>query len=112
MIDEASFDKAAAKTLERIVVAFDEVDPDQVEASPSMGVVRLEFGSGRRSWVVNSQRGSLQIWLAAEQRAWHFSGEGDASEPRWVSPKTGEELFQTLSGLLAEHEGLTVSFGA
>lgn len=109
-LDEKAFDKVAAQTLDRILTAFDEVDPDQVEAVPSAGVVRFDFQGRRRDWVVNTQRGALQIWLAAEQRAWHFAHAGDTpDEQRWVSPKTGEELFGTLEALLQEHEGIEIS---
>ncbi len=107
MIDEQQFDRVANATLERIVAACDELDPDQVEAVPSMGVVRLEFGSGRSPWIVNTQRGALQIWLAAERAAWHFAHAGEApDQQRWVADKTGEELFATLRRLLKEHEGV------
>lgn len=112
MIDEATFDKLSQQILDRILHRVDEVDPDVVEAVPSAGVVRLDWQGARRDWVVNSQRAALQIWLAAEQRAWHFGYDESGEEPRWVSPKTGEELFATLSGLLREHAGLDLSFSA
>jgi iron donor protein CyaY len=110
MIDEATFDKLATNTLDVVLCAFDDVDPDVVEAVPSGGVVRLDWQGARRDWVVNTQRGALQVWLAAEQQAWHFSYEGTQGQLKWVSPKTGQELFATLSGLLAEHAGLEVCF--
>lgn len=111
-LDAKAFDALSAKTLQRILSAIDDnVDPDEVEAVPSMGVVTLDFQGARRNWVVNSQSAAGQIWLAAEQRAWHFSHEGDdPTEPHWVTPKTGEELFATLSGLLKEHAGVEVAF--
>lgn len=110
-MDEQTFHTLADAILDRIVEALDDVDPDRVEAVPSDGVVKLEFGSGRRTWVVNTQRGALQIWLAAEQRAWHFAPTDD-DPPRWVCDKTGDELLSTLTGLLKEHEGVEVDLGA
>ncbi|MBL4848535.1 MAG: iron donor protein CyaY [Planctomycetes bacterium] len=112
MLDAKAFDTLATKTLDRIVrVIDDEVDPDVVEAVPSMGVVTLDFGDARRKWIVNSQSAAVQIWLAAEQRAWHFSHEGkDQDDPVWIAPKTSEELFATLSGLLKEQLGLSITF--
>lgn len=109
MLDPQTFDKLASHTLDRIITAFDEVDPDTVEAVPSDGVVRLDFQGTRRDWVVNTQRGALQIWLAAEQRAWHFAHDG-SDGGTWVAPKTGEELLTTLSGLLKQHAGVDVAF--
>lgn len=106
-MDERTFQQIAEDILARVVAALDEVDPDVVEAVPSEGVVRLEFGSARRPWIVNSQRGAHQIWLAAEQHAWHFAPTGD-DPPRWVCDKTGDELFSTLTRLLREHEAVSV----
>lgn len=106
-LDASTFDKLATATLERIVAAFDDVDPDEVEAVPGLGTVKLDFQGRRRPWVVNSQSAARQMWLAAEQRAWHFAW--DAARSQWVAPKTGEELYATLSGLLAEHAGLSVA---
>ena len=102
MLDPKAFDLLAAQTLDRIVQAIDDqLDPDLVEAVPSMGVVTLDFQGQRRNWIVNSQS------AASQQRAWHFAHEGASPEdPRWVAPKTGEELFATLQGLLKEHLGV------
>ena len=89
----------------------EEIDPDEVEAVVSDGVVKLEFGDGRRAWVVSTQRAARQIWLAADQRAWHFAyvdGEGD--QTKWVADKTGDELFATLTGLLKQTAGLELEF--
>lgn len=110
-LDEKRYDRLATRTLARVDRALAEVDPDQVESVVSDGVVKLEFQGRRRPWVVSTQRAARQIWLAAEQRAWHFAHEGEDPEAeRWVASKTGEELFATLGGLLREHEGLSVRF--
>lgn len=112
MLDPKAFDLLASKSLDRIVQAIDDqLDPDVVEAVPSMGVVTLDFQGKRRNWIVNSQSAAVQIWLAAEQRAWHFAHQGQTpEEQRWVAPKTGEELFATLSALFAEHLDVEISF--
>lgn len=110
-LDEKAYDKLAAHTLGRIDRAFESIDPDQVESVVSDGVVKLEFQGRRRPWVVSTQRAARQIWLAAEQQAWHFAHEGqDPQAQRWVAPKTGEELFATLARLLRENEQVEVSF--
>lgn len=110
-LDEKRYDQLAARTLARIDRAFADVDPDQIESVVSDGVVKLDFQGQRRPWVVSTQRAARQIWLAAEQRAWHFAHEGDDPDAeRWVAPKTGEELFETLERLLVEHAGVEVRF--
>jgi len=106
-LDDATYDKLAYATLQRIDQAFEDVDPDVVEAVPSAGVIKFEFeNSPRRTWVVSTQRAAQQMWLAAEQRAWHFEREGDV----WRCTKGPEELFSTLAGLFKEHLGLEISF--
>ena len=111
MITEQEFALVAAATLTRILEVVDEEDPDVVEAIPSDGVVRLDFGGRRPPWVVNSQSAALQIWLAADRRAWHFAHAGDsASDMRWVAEKTGEDLFETLAALLKKYTELDLSF--
>lgn len=110
-LDEKRYDKLAARTLSRIDRAFAAVDPDVVESVVSEGVVKLDFQGRRRPWVVSTQRAARQLWLAAEQRAWHFAHVGDDPEAeRWIAPKTGEELFATLEKLLSEQAGLAVRF--
>jgi iron donor protein CyaY len=110
-LDEKTYDRLAAATLARIDQAFADVDPDRVEAVVSDGVVKLEFQGRRRPWVVSTQRAARQVWLAAEQHAWHFAHAGDdAQAERWVAHKTGEELFATLARLLREHERLELEF--
>lgn len=110
MLDEKQFDKLAAAVFDRVLEAFDDVDPDQVEATPSAGVVKFDFQGRRRPWILSTQRAVRQLWLAAEQRAWHFAHRGEPDEQAWFEHKSGEELFATLRGLLAEHEGVDVSF--
>jgi CyaY protein len=109
-ISESEFDALAAKTLERIMAVVDDEDPDVVEAIPSSGVVRLDFQGRRQPWIVNSQRAALQIWVAAERRAWHFAYAGDGEVLRWKHTKSDDELFATLEGLLSEHAGVSVEF--
>jgi len=85
--------------------------PAGVKSTDAQVGVKLEFQGARRPWVVSTQRAAQQMWLAAEQRAWHFQhASDDPSEPRWVADKTGDELFATLAGLLREAVDLEVDF--
>ncbi|MEZ6184881.1 MAG: iron donor protein CyaY [Planctomycetota bacterium] len=105
-LDQAAYDTLAHETLQRIDRAFEDVDPDVVEAVPSDGVIKFEFGDGRRAWVVSRQPAAQQMWLAAEQQAWHFVRE----DQRWVSTKGPEELFPLLQQLFREQLRLDVAF--
>lgn len=108
-LDEKQFDKLAAATFERVFAAFDDVDPDEVETVPSAGVIKFDFQGARRAWVLSTQRAVRQLWLAAEQKAWHFAHQGDADEQAWFEHKSGVELFATLRELLQE-AGVEVDF--
>jgi len=66
---------------------------------------RLDLRDGTRI-VINSHRAARQIWMAAVSTAWHFDPAGEGV---WRASRTGEELRPTLSRLLHERIGLTVS---
>ncbi len=104
-MDEATFDHTAHEELQAIEDAFAEVDPDQVEVSVSDGVLRLDLRDGTRV-VINSHRAARQIWMAAIATAWHFD---PTSEGTWVAPKTGEELRSTLTRLVRDQIGISLS---
>jgi CyaY protein len=55
--------------------------------------------------VVNTQRPTRQLWLAANARAWHFSY--DPTGKRWVDDKGGTvELFQQIRTVTKDLAGL------
>ena len=47
------------------------------------------------------------VWLSAERSAWHFDFQ--SSSKTWVASKTGEELWATLTRLLAAKLGEQVT---
>ena len=104
-MDDAEFDHVARDELRAIEDAFADIDPDEVEVSTSDGVLRLDLRDGTRI-VINSHRAARQIWMAAVASAWHFDPAGAGV---WRTPKTGEELRPTLSRLLKERIGLSLS---
>ncbi len=104
-MDEANFDSAAREELRHLEDAFADIDPDDVEVSVSDGVLRLDLRDGTRV-VINSHRAARQIWMAAVATAWHFDPvEGGT----WRASKTNEELRATLSRLLHERIGISVT---
>ena len=104
-MDEASFDRVARDELHDLETAFSDVDPDDVEVSSSEGVLRLDLRDGTRI-VINSHRAARQIWMAAVATAWHFDPKDDGV---WLASRTGEALRPTLSRVLRERIGLTLS---
>ena len=104
--DEQAFDKTADATLRALLAAVD--DLDGLEADLQMGVLSLEFEDGGK-YVINSHRAARQIWMAAERSAWHF--DYDAGAARWVSAKSGDELWATVEAVLGRKLGAPVSLG-
>lgn len=108
MMDESRYLKIADATFRKISDVFDEIDPDIVEAYFSGDVLTLAFKNGVKA-VLNTQRPTRQVWLAANARAWHFGY--DEQNELWMDDKgRGEELFATLSAIVKEQAGLVMRF--
>lgn len=98
----------ADATFKRLERAFEDADPDVCDCERAGDVVTLTFKGGKRC-IVNTQRPTQQIWLAASARGWHFSF--DANTDAWLDDKgTGDELFATLARVVKESCGLDVHF--
>lgn len=91
----------------KILAACEPVDPDLVDAYAAGDVLTLTFADRSRC-VVNTQRPTRQVWLAADSRAWHFSY--DEASGRWLDDKgLGRELFETIRETVARNAGVTLS---
>src|SRR5689334_16575326 len=99
-MDESRYQQLADAAYRHIADAFEDVDPDRVDCEVAGDVLTLGFSGGRRC-IVNTQRPTRQIWLAANARAWHFSY--DEASARWLDDKgRGEELFATVKRIVKE----------
>jgi CyaY protein len=106
MLEESQYLHLADEAFKTIQDAFENVDPDIVDAYTSGDVLSLTFAD-RSKCVLNTQRPTRQIWLAARARAWHF--QYDASTHRWMDDKgRGDELYATLRTIVREVTGLDV----
>lgn len=106
-VDEQRYLRLAEQAFHRIEEAFDAVDPDLAEVSVASDVLTITYRGGSRC-IVNTQRPTRQIWLAARSRGWHF----DFDEPsgRWLDDHgTGMELFRCVEEVTLETVGLEVS---
>jgi CyaY protein len=109
MMDEARYLQVVDQTFRRIQDAFDDVDPDVVDAYMAGDVLTLAFRNGVKC-VINTQRPVRQVWLAARANAWHF--DYDEATGRWVDDKgRGEELFALVTRIVKENTGLDVKLG-
>jgi CyaY protein len=111
-MDERAYQHLADATFRRIEDALKDVDPDDVDCERAGDVLTLTFKGGKKC-VVNTQRPTRQIWLAANARAWHFTwSEADS---RWVDDKgqtnadgTPVELYGAVRRIVREGAGLDV----
>jgi CyaY protein len=105
-MDEQSYQHLADEALKKIAGAFEDVDADDCDCELAGDVLTLTF-KGNKRCVVNTQRPTRQMWLAANARAWHFSYENG----KWMDDKgRGDELFSTVARISKEN-GVPVQLG-
>lgn len=107
-MDESRYLHLADDTFKRIEDAFRDTDPDVVDCERAGDVLTLTFAGGKRC-VVNTQRPTRQVWLAANARGWHFSW--DDARGAWIDDKAHtDELFATIARVVKEQAGVDVAF--
>jgi CyaY protein len=104
-VTEAEYEAAALPELKALVRALDALDASDIQAELAGDILTVEFDDGAR-YVINSHRAARQLWMAAERNAWHFDFSTESA--RWVAKKSGEELWSTLSAVLAKKLGKKV----
>lgn len=97
-LDEPTFLRLADRTIGDLARAFDDFDPDEVEADHAPGVLTLRL-SDETKILVNRQGAARQIWVAAPTGGFHFSFDEKTAE--WREDKTGAELRSHLAELLS-----------
>jgi CyaY protein len=111
-MDEPEYQHLADAAFKRIEDALKDVDADDVDLERAGDVLTLTFKNGIRC-VINTQRPTRQVWLAANARAWHFSF--DPATKRWVDDKgqkaddgTPLELFGAVRRIVKDGAGLDI----
>jgi CyaY protein len=105
MMDESAYHELADAALSAIDAMLADVDADAVDVERAGDVLTLTFSDGKKA-VVNTQRPTRQIWLAANARAWHFDWDG----ARWVDDKgQGVELYAQIARIVKERAGVDVT---
>jgi CyaY protein len=107
-MDDSSYANLTDRAFRLIEDALQGADPEEVDCERAGDVLTLTF-KDRKRCVLNTQRPTRQLWLAANARAWHFSY--DESQAKWVDDKRPtEELFATLAGIIKAQGGVEVDF--
>lgn len=110
-MDESRYQKLADVALGAIEDLLKDVDAEVVDIERSGDVLTLTFATGKKA-VVNTQRPTRQIWLAANARAWHFSYQEPAGTAagRWMDDKgQGVELVAQIAAIVKEAAGLDLT---
>lgn len=97
--------KHAGACLVKVENWLEDFDPDELDYTPSDGVITMEFADGTK-FVLNRQGAASQVWLAAGARAWHFNF--DAAAGQWIDDKEGRELFSRISEVVSAKLGRQV----
>ena len=105
-MEESAYQVLTDAAFRRLEAGIDAIDAEVVDIDRAGDVVTLTFAS-KVKCIVNTQRPTRQIWVAARDRAWHFSYDGS----RWLDDKDRTtELFETLARVVKEQAGVDVSF--
>lgn len=104
-METSDYQKHAFDCLKKIESWLEEFDPDELDFTPSDGVVTMEFADGTR-FVLNRQSAASQMWFAAGARAWHFDWTDDGAH--WVDDKEGRDLFERIGEAVSTQLGREV----
>lgn len=102
---EQAYEEAADRALRALERGIGEIQ-GELEADLGGGILTIEFERGGK-YVINSHRAARQIWMAAESSAWHFDHR--PADDRWISSKSGEELWDAVEAVLSRKLGRTVT---
>lgn len=104
IVDEQKYLHLADEAFKAIERAFEEVDPDLAEATLAGDVLTIGFKDGSKC-IVNTQRPTRQIWLAALSRGWHFGY--DEATGRWMDDRgAGVELYRCVADVTKKTVGV------
>lgn len=103
-MDESEFHRAADAVLAGIEAAVS--GSGTLDADLEGGILTVECPDGSKV-IVNKQAPNREIWVAARAGGFHYR----LADGRWRDTRSGEELHDALSRLLAAQGGERVGFG-
>jgi CyaY protein len=112
MMDESRYQQLADVALRAIETMLEDVDAETVDLARSGDVLTLTFANHTKA-VINTQRPTRQIWVAANARAWHFDFEepqAPGAAGRWIDDKgQGVELLGQIAAIVKDSAGIVLS---
>lgn len=104
MTGESEFIALTDRVLEAIGTALDDAGAD-LDWEINDGILTLDCTDSGKV-IVNRHVPNRELWVAAKGGGFHFRGEGGS----WRDTRNGTELGATLTRLLHEQAGISVSF--
>ena len=98
-MNESEFHGAVEAVLARIDSSLE--NEDRLEVDLESGILTIGCPDGSRI-IVNRQTPNREIWVAARSGGFHFT----AREGAWRDTRSGEELFASLSRIIAAQAGV------
>lgn len=102
-MNETDFHRTVDAVLSRIEGAVE--DSDKLDVDLEAGILTVTCPDGTRV-IVNRQTPNREIWVAARSGGFHFAWR----EGEWRDTRGGEELFASLTRILAAQSGENVAF--
>lgn len=103
-MNESDFHRAVDAVLARIEAAVE--SSDALDADLEAGILTIHCPDGSRI-IVNRQTPNREIWVAARSGGFHFAFR-DGS---WRDTRSADELFASLTRIVASQGGEEVDFG-
>lgn len=101
---ESEYTRLADETLVRIEQALEQAGDDvDFELAPG-GILEVSFDNGSKI-ILNKQSATREIWVAAKSGGYHYRWDGAL----WRDGRSGDELFQALSGFVSAQAGRPVT---
>ena len=102
-MNESDFHRAVDAVLARVEAAVE--GHDDLDVDLESGILTVTCPDGSRV-IVNRQTPNREIWVAARSGGFHFVHRDGA----WRDTRGGDELFASLSRILASQAGANVVF--
>ena len=103
-MEESVFNDLAEVELEHIEAALESCDAELDIELQAGGILEVEFENGSKM-VINRHVAAREIWVAAKSGGFHFRPD----QGRWIASRDGAELYATLSQLVSQQSGTTVT---
>ena len=104
IMTESEFHRAVDAVLARVESAVEATDTLEVDLES--GILTITCPDASRI-IVNRQTPNREIWVAARSGGFHFSSR----EGAWRDTRSGEELFASLTRVIALQSGENIAFG-